>query len=476
MKINPHIFRGYDIRGKVDEDLNEEVVEAIGKAYATFLQKRKIKQAIVGHDHRLTGPAYKDALIKGIASLGIDVIDIGLVMSPVLYFSQYRFQANGAVMVTASHNPKEYNGFKLATGFSETMGTEELQEMLLIIQNDSYGKSETSGSVSKEDIAEDYIKDVLKRIKLKKKFKVVVDTGNGSAGPFMPKAIKAAGCDVIEQNTEVDGNFPTGTPDPVDKEVIDRISEAVKQNNADIGMAFDGDGDRIGVVDEKGRVLWNDILVSIFAKEVLARFPGAKIVYNSLCSKLVKSTIEASGGVPIIWRTGHSFIKSKAAAEKAMFGGELSGHFFFIDNFYGHDDACFAALRLLEYMSECGKTLGEIFDSFPKYFSSPEIKLGCDDDKKVYLIKKIANVFKKDWPDAKVIDDSVIPGDDGVLLDFEDGMMIVRYSQNGPYLTVKFESENEQTYEDRKKYLRSLLEKYDEVKWNEEGSNVDALK
>lgn len=480
MQINPYIFRGYDIRGVVGQDLNEKTVAAIGMAYAAFLRQRKIRQAVVGYDHRLSGPEFADIIARTLVSQGINVVNIGLAMSPVVYFAQYHLQTNGAVVITASHNPKEYNGFKLATGFSETMGREGIQALRSMIEKDEHNQGQTTGkkgAITSCDITEDYLNDVLKRVELGRKLKVVIDTGNGSAGAFVPEAVRRMGCDVVEQNTEVDGSFPNGTPDPTDQEMINRLSVRVVKENADIGIALDGDGDRLGVVDEQGRVLWNDTLIAIFAKDILERLPGAKIIYNTLCSQIVKSTIEENGGVPIMWLTGHSFIKKKVDIESAAFGGELSGHFFFTDNFYGHDDSCFAALRLLDYVSHSSKSLGAIYDDLPQYVSSPEIKLGCADDKKVGIIKDISKRFKDDWPAAEITDDIVIPNNDGARADFPDGMIIIRYSHNGPYLTIKFEARDKETYEKRRQYVCRTLEQYREVKWDDgSGVNVEALK
>jgi phosphomannomutase/phosphoglucomutase len=240
------------------------------------------------------------------------------------------------------------------------------------------------------------------------------------------------------------------------------------EEKADMGVAFDGDGDRIGTVDEKGRILWNDVLVAIFAKEILTRFPRSKIIYNTLCSQVVREVVKQSGGIPIVWRTGHSFIKAKIAEERAAFGGELSGHFFFADNAYGHDDGCYAELRVLEYLSDTGKNLGELYETFPTYISSPEIKIGCPDDKKADVIREISKKFKADFPDGEVTDETVIPDDDGTRIDFKDGMMIFRYSQNGPYITVKFEAKDQKTYDERKKYVRETLKSYPEIIWKDQ--------
>ncbi|OGI67735.1 hypothetical protein A2732_02030, partial [Candidatus Nomurabacteria bacterium RIFCSPHIGHO2_01_FULL_40_10] len=392
----------------------------------------------------------------------------------MVYFGQYYFQTNGGAMITASHNPWKFNGFKLATGYSRTTETEEVEEIRKITEKENFFKSETQGVVQKlegderEQFIEKYANDVLKRVKIKRKFKVVVDAGMGTTGLFNPKIFEAAGCEVVGKNLEVDGHFSIGTPDPTSSVVMKRVSDTVIQENADFGVAFDGDGDRIGTVDEKGNVLWNDVLVAIFAKEILERFPNSKIVHNALCSQLTTKVIERSGGTPIMWRTGHTFIKAKIAEENAVFGGELSGHFFFADNAYGHDDGTYAVLRVLEYLSDKNMSLSQLYEGFPKYISSPEIKIGCPDDKKVQVIKDLSIKFKNDFPEAKITDSAIIPGDDGTRADFEDGMIIFRYSQNGPYITIKFEAQDQRTYDERKYYVKKMLLNYPDMIWEDE--------
>ncbi len=468
MQINPYVFRNYDIRGIVDEDLDVQKVEAIGKAYGTFLRRRKIRQAVVGYDCRLSGPAYEAAMIEGMRYAGINVIDIGMVMTQMVYYAQYRFQTNGGAMITASHNPANYNGFKLATGYSQTTGPEEVQEIRKTIEEESFFKADKPGSLEKKDITEDYSKDVLKRVVLKDKLKIVVDSGCGTTGKYNPDILRQAGCEVIGKNLNVDGSFPAGTPDPTAKKIAERVAKAVLEEKADLGMAFDGDGDRIGLVDEKGHILWNDVLVAIFAKEILERFPGSKIIYNTLCSQITRDVIKMNGGIPIIWKTGHSFIKAKIAEEKAAFGGELSGHFFFADNAYGHDDGTYAALRIMEYLTEKKQTLSQLYESFPNFISSPEIKIGCPDAKKIEVINELSVKFKRDFPEAQITDKTVIPDDDGIRADFSDGMMIFRYSQNGPYITIKFEAKDQAKYEERRKYIRDLLKNYPEMIWKDD--------
>lgn len=468
MQINPFIFRGYDIRGKVPEDLDVKKVEAIAKAYGTFLRRRKIRQAVIGRDCRLSGEELQNSFVQGLTVTGIDVIDLGLIMTPMMYYGQYRFQTNGGVMLTASHNPWNYNGFKFGVGYSQSTQQREVQEIRSIVENDAFLKSEEKGMLVKKDIVEDYYNDVLKRIRLKKRFKVVMEARHGVTGMYIPEVLKRAGCEVVGKNLEVDGHFPAGTPDPTDEKTMRQLAELVLKEKADIGFAFDGDGDRIGTADDKGHVLWNDVLVAIFAKEILERFPGSKIVYNNLCSQVVREVIKQNGGIPIVWRTGHSFIKAKIAEERAVFGGELSGHFFFADNAYGHDDACYAALRVLEYISDKNMSLSQLYETFPAYISSPEIKIGCPDEKKVEVIEDISKKFKADFLGAEISDDTTIPDNDGVRADLSDGMIIFRYSQNGPYITIKFEAKDQATYEQRKKYVRELLKKYPEMIWQDE--------
>lgn len=468
MKINPNVFRNYDVRGIVDIDLDSAKVEAIGKGYGTFLRRKKIRQAVVGYDCRLTGPAYKTAMIKGLRAMGVSVIDLGIVMTQMMYYAQYRYQTNGGVMITASHNPANYNGMKLAIGYSQTTSSQEVQEIRKTIEDENYFKSSEEGGYEEKNVTEDYQNDVLKRIVLKKKFKVVVDSGCGTTGMYIPEILTKAGCEVIGKNINVDGSFPVGTPDPTSKKVADRLAKAVLENKADLGVMFDGDGDRIGIVDEKGHILWNDVLVAIFAKEILERFPGSKIVFNTLCSQIVREVVKRNGGIPVMWKTGHTFIKQKVAEVSAAFGGELSGHFFFADNAYGHDDGTYAALRIMEYLGERNLTLSQLYESFPKFIASPEIKIGCPDEKKAEVIKELSVVFKKDFPNAEITDSTIIPDDDGTRADFSDGMMIFRYSQNGPYITVKFEAKDQAKYDERKRYVKNLLKSYSDMIWEDD--------
>jgi len=466
-KINSQIFRGYDIRGVVDEDLNEDVMYTLGRAYATYLSRFRISESAVGRDNRLTGKAYAKAFIAGLNDGGINTIDLGLSLSQIVYFSCYEFKTKGGAMISASHNPKDFNGLKLGTGYSETMVTKEIKEYKKIVNSGEFVSGK--GTNRSEDIFPSYKKHLLKHFHLKKKWKVVVEACNATPGMFYPDIFRSAGCKVIEQNTSLDGNFPLGVTDPTEIEVLKRLAVGVKKSGADIGFAYDPDGDRMAVVDENGNTLWMDTIVALFAQDVLDTIPHAPIIYNTLCSRQVTEAIENAGGKPIMWMTGHSFIKAKVKAESAPFGGELSGHIYFTDNFYGHDDGAYASLRLLQYLERTNQTVSQAAGKLSKYISSPEIKLGLADNIKFEFIQtKIKTEFKKQWPDAKYIDI------DGVRMDTKNEMAIVRASQNGPYITVKFEGKTQEQYDSMKKILKSLLKKYPEIDWTK-GVNTHAL-
>jgi len=468
--IPDHIFRGYDIRGVVDEDLNQEVMELLGKGYATFLSRRRINEAVVGMDNRLTGEIYKKAFIKGLLDCGINVIDFGLGLSQIMYFAQYHYKSNGGAFLTASHNPKNFNGVKLAVGFSQTMVTKEVQEFRELTKSGKYVRAIKKGSYRQDDVFPAYKEDILKRVSVNKRFKVVIDSCNGAAGVFVPEILREAGCEVIEQNTKPDGNFPSGTPDPTEKKVQERLARRVVKEGADIGFSYDADGDRLGIVDEKGNLIWNDSLVAIFAIDILDYLPNSKIIFNTLCSKQTPEAIKAAGGKPVMWMTGHSFIKAKVAEERAPFGGELSGHFFFVDNFYGHDDGAISSLRILSYLARKNQTLSEVVASLPQYISSPEIKLGCPDNVKFELIdKQVAGDLKKLYPKAEYVDI------DGIRFETKTKMAIIRASQNGPYITVKYEGKTQEEYNQLKKQLVDILHQYSVIDFTT-GVNVESLK
>lgn len=467
VQVDPSIFRGYDIRGLVGEQLSEDVIYTIGKAYATFLYGRQIRECVVGRDIRETSPAYQKVFMDALLESGVDVVDIGLTLTQIMYFAQYHYLSKGGAIITASHNPKEFNGLKLAVGFSDTLVTQEIAELREIANSGKFKTWGEKGIYREDDVFPAYKTDLFKRARIHDSgLKVVVDSLNATTGKFLPEILREAGCDVVEQNTNLDPSFPLGTPDPTEKDVLDRLAKRVKEEGAVLGLAYDSDGDRVGFVDEDGSPIWNDVLVALFAKDILHYLPGAPIIYNALCSKAASDSIADAGGNGIMCTVGHSFVKAKVKEERAPFGGELSGHFFFMDNFYGHDDGAFATLRLLQFLKRTGKTLKQAASEMPQYVSSPEIKLGLADELKFKLIsEEISQDIKALLPSAKYTNI------DGFRADTNDEMVIIRASQNGPYITIKFEGRSQEQYDTLKVGIKKMLQKYSQIDWSQ-GVNI----
>lgn len=474
MQVNPNIFRAYDLRGLVGKELSPELSEHLGKAFGTMLKRDGIHEAVVGRDSRETGPEYSNRLIKGLSWAGIDVVDIGMTMVGTFYWSQHFLKRRGGVYVSASHNPPEYNGYKFANDYSETLVSDGMAELRRLVETEEYEEGDSPGKVTQIDVLPDYATDLVKRLPLDRKLKVLVDGSNTVGGQIVPYILKTAGAEVIEKHTEVDPTFPLGVANPIEDKVMERVSKETTTAGADVGTTYDADGDRIGIVDEKGNKILNDVLVALMAVDVLADHPGATIMFNTLCSKVVSETILANGGKPFMWRTGHSFLKKKNQEIKAAYIGELSGHFFFSADFYNHDDGAYSTMRVLRFLSRNEKPLSELIAELPHYISSPEISVYCADEKKAELMGKIAPILKKDFPDAEIIDDE--RAGDGVRLEMPDRMFIVRYSQNGPYITMKFEAKKQEDYEDLRKYIYSLLKQFKEIDWGADiNTNLEYL-
>ena len=464
------MFRGYDIRGLVGKDLSPEIMAHLGRAYATFLHRRQIQECVVGRDIRETSPEYQKAFMDALLESGINVTDIGLTLTQIIYFSQYHYLSKGGAMITASHNPREFNGLKLGVGFSDTLITKEIEELKIIAQTGEFKTWGKPGVYKEDDVFPFYMADLFKRVQLHDSgLKVVIDSSGATTGAFLPQILREAGCTVIEQNTHLDPTLSLGTPDPTERDVLERLAKRVKEEGADLGLAYDSDGDRVGFVDSDGSLIWNDVLVALFAQDILNFLPGSPIIFNALCSKVAIDTIKAAGGRPVMWITGHSFIKSKVREERAPFGGELSGHFFFVDNFYGHDDGAFSTLRLLQYLKRTNQTLKEAVSKLPQYISSPEIKLGLPDEIKVEFVKKhFAEDLKVLLPGGESVDI------EGFRVDTATAMAIIRASQNGPYITIKFEGKTQEEYDRLKHGLHDILKKYPEVDWTS-GVNIHAF-
>lgn len=453
-KINRSMFREYDIRGRMrDDELNPTTAGWIGRGYGTFLEKREVGTVVVGHDSRHGSKAVKDTLIEGILSTGRDVIDVGMCLTPMMYWSQYRFESKGGAMITGSHNPKDWSGFKLACGLSYTLIGEEIREILSIIESERF--VEGRGKLRRESVAEGYAKDLAGRVKMGKRLRVVVDTGNGTAGAFAPDILRRAGLDVVEQFTELDPDFPNHEPDPALKQTVEVLGARVTKEKADVGFAFDGDGDRLGVVDEKGQVIWPDRYMILLSRQVLEKQPGAKIVFDVKVSQALEEDIAAHGGRPIMWKTGHSHIKAKLHEEKAALAGEMSGHIFFVENYYGFDDGVYAGLRLAEYISHEKKPVSEIIAGTPYYVSTPAIDVDCPDDKKYGIVEELTAELKRDFP--RVVDIN------GARVIFEDGWGLVRASSNLPILVLRFEAKTEKRLEEIKTLFRKYMDKYPEI-------------
>jgi len=438
--------REYDIRGIAGKDMTEDDVIQIGKGVGTFLVQNNCFKLTVGRDCRVTSDVYSEKLIEGLLSAGCDVIDIGICPTPVLYFSIHHLNQEGGVMVTASHNPGEYNGFKLCMGLDSIHG-KDIQKILGIITEKSFSRGK--GSLSTTDVVTSYKEFVVNNITMAGPIKVGVDAGNGTAGVVAVPIMKALNCEVHDIYCDMDGTFPNHEADPtVAKNMQDLIS-MVKGEKLDIGIGYDGDGDRIGVVDEKGNIVFGDQLMIIFAREILSRKPGATFISEVKCSKTMYDDIEKHGGRAIMWKTGHSLIKKKMKEEKAELAGEMSGHMFFADRYLGFDDAVYASCRLLEILTQTGRTISELLFDLPKTYSTPEIRVESPDDKKFAVVEKAAEYFRKRYD---VIDI------DGVRVLFDDGWGLVRASNTQPALVLRFEALSEQRLEEIRTLVESTLD------------------
>ncbi len=443
--MNPGMFREYDIRGIAGKDMTEDDVFLIGKGVGTFIREHGRTKLTVGRDCRLTSDLYSEKVIEGLLSTGCDVIDIGVCPTPVLYFSIQHFNQEGGVMVTASHNPGEYNGFKLCIDLDSIHG-KDIQKILGIIKEKSFVTGK--GSLSTADVVTPYLEFVENNITLAGPIKVGIDAGNGTAGVVAVPLLKKLNCEVYDIYCDMDGTFPNHEADPtVEKNMQDLIA-LVEEKRLDIGIGYDGDGDRIGVVDEKGNIVYGDKLMIIFAREILSRKPGATFISEVKCSKTMYDDIEKHGGRAIMWKTGHSLIKKKMKEENAELAGEMSGHMFFADRYFGYDDATYASCRLLEILTKTGKKISELLSDVPRTYTTPEIRVECPDDKKFVVVQKITDYFRERY---NVIDI------DGVRVLFEDGWGLVRASNTQPALVLRFEALSESRLSEIRKLVESTL-------------------
>jgi len=445
--MNPNVFREYDVRGIVGKDLNDDFVYDLGRAIGAYAFHHRVKTMAVGRDCRLSSDGYHNFIIKGLNDAGVNTIDIGLCATPMLYFSIRHFQCEGGVMVTGSHNPPDFNGFKICIGLSTIYG-KQIQELRKIMEGGKYpaGKGEAQ-AIPVTDAYENYL---FTNIKVKSKINVIVDAGNGVGGNFALPLLRRFGCAVTDIYCEPDGNFPNHFPDPTVEDNLKDIIRLVREKKADLGIAFDGDADRLGVISDNGEIIWGDKLLLLFSRYILKDNPDATIIGEVKCSQVLYDDIKKHGGKPIMWKAGHSLIKAKMKEEKAVLGGEMSGHLFFADRYFGYDDAIYAALRLLEILSRTGKKLSELLADVPKTYATPEIRMDCDDNKKAAVVDKIKKHYRGK---RKIIDI------DGVRIVFPDGWALVRSSNTQPVIVLRFEAQSPERLQAIKEEVEGLLNK-----------------
>ena len=447
--VYKNIFRKYDIRGIYGKEVTETFAELLGKTFGSFLIRNGESEIIVGMDNRKSSPSIKKSLIEGLISTGVNVIDIGIVVTPIFYYATYLYKIKGGIMVTASHNPANYNGFKIQFGEGTIYGEQLLNLKEEMIKGD-FIKGSRYGYILERSPVEEYIKNIEEKIKLgDKKLKVVVDCGNGTASLFAPEILKRLGCDVVPLYCISDAEFPNHFPDPtVEDNLIDLIKK-VRIEKADLGIAYDGDGDRIGVVDETGRIIWGDMLMILFWREILPKYPNIDAIVEVKCSNALVEEIKKLGGKPFFYKTGHSLIKAKMQEINSPFTGEMSGHMFFRDEYYGFDDALYATARLLRILSNTDKSLGELFYDIPKYFSTPEIRIPCKDEEKFEKVEKAKKYFKEKNMDIITID--------GVRVNFKNGWGLIRASNTGEQLILRCESRDKNELKLIKRELKKAL-------------------
>jgi phosphomannomutase / phosphoglucomutase len=442
MDINPQIYREYDVRGVVDKDLTPEIVRTLGSGFGTYVKGLGLQELVVGRDGRLSSKPFRDALVEGLLSTGCHVTDIGVCPTPVFYFSVLNLKKDGGVMITGSHNPPEFNGFKISVG-KRTIFGQEIQNLRRLIEKGQFAAGK--GTLSESEVIPSYQQYIRTHIHLSKRMNLVLDAGNGTAGIVAGPLLKDLGCEIDGLHTEIDGRFPNHFPDPTVPENLGDLIKRVKETGADAGIGFDGDGDRIGVVDDTGEILWGDHLMILFSRDILSSHKGATFIAEVKCSQSLFDDIHRHGGRAIMWKAGHSLIKEKIREEKAAFGGEMSGHMFFADRYFGFDDAIYSACRLAELLSKTDLKLSQILSDVPKTFVTPEIRVDCPDEIKFRVVESVKERLRRNHP---IIDL------DGVRVQMKRGWGLVRASNTQPVLVLRFEASTEKALGE----IRSFIE------------------
>ena len=455
MSLNESMFREYDIRGVVELDFPNDVVENLGKAFGTYISRKKGNVISVSGDIRETSPILKTNFINGILSTGVNVIDTGMLPTPVNYYSMYHLNTDAAVQITGSHNPNEFNGFKFSC-MNESFYGEKIQLLKNMILNKDFITG--NGVLKKQDIINDYIEMLCSKITINKKLKVIIDSGNACACITVPQTLKKLGVEVEELYCNVDSSFPNHHPDPtVDSNLKDIIS-IIKEKDFDLGMAFDGDADRIVVINENGEIIRSDNLLCLFLPEVITS-TNKKIIFDVKCSEALERMISKNGGEPLMWKTGHSLIKDKMKTENAKFAGEMSGHIFFADDYYGYDDALYVGLRLLQILSNTNNTLSQLTSEIPKYYSTPEMRIDCkNDDEKFNITKKAVQYFTENYDCITI---------DGVRIKFKNGWGLVRSSNTQPVIVCRFEATSQSELAQMKDLVLTKLSEFGEINYDE---------
>ncbi|MFQ3363988.1 MAG: phosphomannomutase/phosphoglucomutase [Candidatus Azotimanducaceae bacterium] len=449
--IDDGIFRAYDIRGIVTSNLTPNMVYWLGRSFATQAMASSNPKAVTGRDGRISSPALEQALIAGLVAGGMEVISIGQVPTPVLYYATHELGTGTGIMITGSHNPPEYNGLKMMIG-GVTLAESLIQDLYQNLHNNTL--VEGYGSASSEVLNERYIKQALAAAKLSRPLKVVVDCGNGVAGEMAPALLRKLGCEVVPLFCEIDGNFPNHHPDPAEPENLVDLITAVKSEHADVGLAFDGDGDRLGVVTPKGEIIWPDKMMMLFVEDICARVPDSTVIFDVKCSRNLEQVIVQSGGKPLMWKTGHSHMKAKIKETNAAIAGEFSGHICFGERWYGFDDALYSAVRLLELLSATEQNVDEVFAKYPSTFTTPELKILTTETYKFWVMGQLS--AHADFGNGRL---TLI---DGIRVDFEDGWGLVRPSNTSPVLSLRFEADTQAALDRIQDEFQTQLAKIDD--------------
>lgn len=449
MSVVPEgIFRAYDIRGLVEQDLDERVIRLVGRAFGSLVRRQGGdggSRVVVGRDGRLSSPAHAAAFAEGLRSTGCTVVDVGLVPTPVLYFGIHHLGADGGAVITASHNPADYNGVKLCLG-ARTLFGEAIQQLRQTIEANDF--EDGSGGMESADLVQPYVAMVKERIQIARPVRVAVDAGNGVAGSIVPRLYRELGCTVHELYCDVDGTFPNHHPDPTVEENVEDLRRLVLEEGLELGLGFDGDGDRLGVVDERGEIVWGDRLTIVLARDVLSRNPGATIIFDVKCSQLLADDVRAHGGQPLMWKTGHSFIKQKMREEGALLAGEMSGHLFFGENFYGHDDAAYAGARLLQIHSRQDGPFSSLLADLPEVFSTPEIRRPSTEEHKFEVCRRLRDELAEEFDINDI---------DGVRVELDGGWGLARPSNTSPKIILRFEARSAERLEEIREIVEGRL-------------------